>query len=360
MTGPKHPAGRRASSIPAEPAAASRDSGNWLQRVGVLSQLPPVLRGLGVDCDEVLAVAGLPVNALDRPDEWVPFPFALRALEAAADRAGCPHLGLLVGKRFRFEQIGLLGELMLNSSSVGDALRSYVVHQRLYSQGFTPFLHKYRRTAEYGFVIYHPASVGLAVVHDLLLAAIVSALRHLCGAEWTPLEVHLPRSAPDDVEPYRSHFRSTLLFDSDHSSVVFRTEDLARAIAGADAVRFRALEREASDKLDANLLPLLYRSLRVLLMSGEPKAGTLAQEFGMHERTLARRLRALGTSFRAVLGEVRYDAGRSLLLDTKLTIADIAYSLGYSEVAAFTTAFKRWAGMTPSEWRAVNRRMAAR
>jgi AraC-like DNA-binding protein len=95
-------------------------------------------------------------------------------------------------------------------------------------------------------------------------------------------------------------------------------------------------------------------------MSGEPKAGRLAQEFGMHERTLARRLRAQGTSFRTILGEVRHDAGRSLLVDTKLTIADIAYSLGYSEVAAFTTAFKRWSGMTPSEWRAVNRRPAAR
>jgi AraC-like DNA-binding protein len=85
--------------------------------------------------------------------------------------------------------------------------------------------------------------------------------------------------------------------------------------AGADADRFRALERTATEQPDGNLLPRLYRSLRGLLASGEPSAARLAQQFRMHERTLARRLRARGTSFRANLDQVRHDVARALLAD---------------------------------------------
>ena len=243
---------------------------------------------------------------------------------------------------------------------MGDGLRSYVVHQRLYSQAFTPYLEDYGRTAECGFAFYHSTPLGLSVAHDLLLAALVAGLRSLCGAHWMPSEVHFPHSAPGNLAPYRAHFRCTLVFDSDHASVVLRSDDLNRTIPGADPVRFRALEQEAIDKLDSNLLPLLFRGLRAMLVAGEPKAAGLAQSFAMHERTLARRLRAQGTSFRAVLDEVRYDVARALLVDTNLTTADIAASLGYSESAPFIRAFNRWAGASPGEWRAANRGSPAR
>ena len=326
-----------------------------MQRVGTLSSLPPVLRELGVDVAALFAAAGLPADALDRADAWVPFQSALKALHMAADRSRRPHIGLLVGQRFQFSQIALLGDLMLNSSSVGDALKSYVVHQRLYSQGFTPYLLAYGRGAEFGFAFYHSTAFSLSAAHDLLLAALVAALRSLVTADWSPVAVHFPRSAPADLSPYREHFRCNLVFDAERASVALRADDLVRAIAGADPIRLRALEQEAIDKLDSNLLPLLYRSLRAMLVTGEPSAARLAQEFAMHERTLARRLRAQGTSFRAVLDEVRYDAARALLVDTSLTITSIAAALGYAEVAPFSKAFHRWSSMAPSDWRAVNR-----
>jgi AraC-like DNA-binding protein len=331
-----------------------------MQRVGVLACLPPVLRELGADSAAVLAEVGLPADALDRPDAWVPVQSGLGALQIAADRSHCPHIGVLVGQRFQLSQIALLGELMLNSDSIGDALRSYVVHQRLYSQAFTPYLQAYGRTVECGFAFYRSTSRGLAVAYDLLLAALVSGIRLLRTPDWTPSEVHLPRSAPADPAPYRAHFRCKLMFDSDHASVVLRSEDLDRAIAGADPARFRALEQEAIDRLDSNLLPLLHRSLRMMLVTGEPKAAALAQAFAMHERTLARRLQARGTSFRAILDEVRYEAARALLVDTGLTITSIATSLGYAEVAPFSKAFHRWSQMSPSDWRAANQRQAPR
>jgi len=176
-------AGSRCPVISREVHAQESDPESWLQRVGVLAMLPQILEELGVDCGPVLAEAGLPESALDRPDLWVPAqgrygrlkppPTVLDAPISPAGRAAVPALADRAA-----------GELMLNSRSVGEALGSYVVHQRLYSQGFTPYLQKYRRTAEFGFGIYHSTSFGLAVTYDVLLAALVSALRSLCGPEW--------------------------------------------------------------------------------------------------------------------------------------------------------------------------------
>ena len=323
----------------------------WRQRVGVLCALPAVLMERGVDPASVLAEAGLPADALDGPDRWVPFEAAVRALVAAARRADCPEIGVLVGQRFSLAQIGLLGELIRNSATVGAGLESYAVHQRLYSQGFAPHFDVSDGQARFGFVVFHPGVHGPAATYDLLLAAAVVAIRELCGAGWRPEAAYVPRERPRDVGAYREHFRCRLRFDADHAVIVFPARELERPIAGADPVRLRAVEAEVARQLDANLVPLLYRSLRVMLLEGDGRIPALAQEFSMHRRTLARRLRLQGTRFRAVLDDVRYEVARGLLLDTGLPVTHIAGSLGYADATAFTRAFRRWSGASPVKWR---------
>ena len=77
----------------------------------------------------------------------------------------------------------------------------------------------------------------------------------------------------------------------------------------------------------------------------------LAQTLSLHRRTLSRRLRAQGTTFQAVLDEVRLEAARQLLQGTRTPIEEIAAALCYADVSAFTRAFRRWTGAAPGEWR---------
>jgi AraC-like DNA-binding protein len=323
-----------------------------MQRVGVLCALPRVLGELGVDPAGVLADAGLGPDALDRPDRWIPFAAGPRVLVAASRRSGCAHIGLSAAKGFGLAQLGLLGELMRNSPTVGDALRSYVVHQRLFSHGFVPYLFDYGERAHFGVAVYHPVADDLSATYDLLLGATVVALRELLGEGWRPREVHLPREQPADTRPYKQHFRGRLKFDAAHAALVVASAELEQRVAGADPARFRALDQEASARFDGDLLPQLYRSLRILLVQGEVTAAMLAQQFAMHERTLSRRLRAQGVRFQAILDDVRFEAARHLLRDTGLDITNVALALGYAEGSAFTKAFHRWSGMSPSQWRA--------
>ncbi|MFT3859472.1 MAG: AraC family transcriptional regulator [Aquabacterium sp.] len=68
-------------------------------------------------------------------------------------------------------------------------------------------------------------------------------------------------------------------------------------------------------------------------------------------RTLQRRLGEVGTCYRDVLNETRHKLAVSYLRSEQYSVGEIAFLLGFSEVSAFTRAFRRWTGASPREWR---------
>ncbi|MXU64664.1 AraC family transcriptional regulator [Oceanomicrobium pacificus] len=80
-------------------------------------------------------------------------------------------------------------------------------------------------------------------------------------------------------------------------------------------------------------------------------ADTVAADLGMSRRTLSRRLTALGLSFRSIVEELRYALARRYLTDPGFSLAETAFLVGYTDQASFTSAFRRWSGSTPGQWR---------
>ncbi|MEM6929218.1 MAG: helix-turn-helix domain-containing protein, partial [Myxococcota bacterium] len=118
----------------------------------------------------------------------------------------------------------------------------------------------------------------------------------------------------------------------------------------------RELCRRQLASIEADL-SCAARVQRVLLASrvGLPSQQEAARRLGLSTRTLHRRLRDEGTSFRTVLEDVRRSlAVQHLSLGTR--IEEVAYLLGYSDVANFRRAFKRWVGVPPSRFRPDGRR----
>ncbi|WP_262265719.1 helix-turn-helix domain-containing protein [Microvirga yunnanensis] len=96
----------------------------------------------------------------------------------------------------------------------------------------------------------------------------------------------------------------------------------------------------------------LRRVLRTELLRDTCSATTVARLFSMHRRTLNRHLRTEGHAFRQVANEVRFEIACELLENTDMGLSQIAAVLRYSELSAFTRAFRRWSGQTPTAWRA--------
>jgi AraC-like DNA-binding protein len=98
------------------------------------------------------------------------------------------------------------------------------------------------------------------------------------------------------------------------------------------------------------------RVLRAELLRDTCSAAGIARLFSMHRRTMSRHLRTRGLTFRQVANEVRFEIACELLENTDMALCQIAATLKYSEPSAFTRAFRRWCGQTPSEWRASHPR----
>jgi len=89
-----------------------------------------------------------------------------------------------------------------------------------------------------------------------------------------------------------------------------------------------------------------------LLPHGRAHADEIAHRLGLSRRTLARRLASEGLTFEGVLSGLRADLAKRYLRDETVAISQIAWLVGYKEVSAFTHAFTRWTGKTPSAARA--------
>src|SRR5262245_41398274 len=87
------------------------------------------------------------------------------------------------------------------------------------------------------------------------------------------------------------------------------------------------------------------------LSAGVPGLDDVGRVLGMSPRTLQRRLREEGTTFSAVLTQLRHDLALPLLGDGRLAVVEVAFLLGYEDPSAFHRAFRRWSGLSPRAFR---------
>ena len=101
----------------------------------------------------------------------------------------------------------------------------------------------------------------------------------------------------------------------------------------------------------------LRRVLRTELLRGTCSANSIARLFSMHRRTMNRHLNAEGLAFRRVANQIRFEIACELLENTDMALGQVAAVLRYSEPSAFTRAFRRWSGQSPSAWRSSHPRV---
>jgi AraC-like DNA-binding protein len=135
---------------------------------------------------------------------------------------------------------------------------------------------------------------------------------------------------------------------------VFPARDLDLRVAGADPLLRVMLEERIQQLKEAQgsaFSDEIRRLLRTRLTSHRCSAEDIADLLTMHRRTLSRRMKDGGIGYRALTNEIRFEIARQLLEDTELSLGQIVSALGYSEASAFTRAFRRWSGGTPTAWR---------
>jgi len=322
--------------------------------VGPVAALPGLLRELGVSLEEAFAGSGIAPDQLV-PDARFAYPSLVHLIEHAAQVARCPHLGLLLGARNDHRALGPIGEMMAGAPTLGDAFRDYVGLQIGYSRGAVVYLQRIDDGYFVGYGLYD-AGAGLGrQVYDLVVAMGCNMVRALTAGRAQPLRALVSASPPKTLAPYRSVLKTTTAFDQEQTGIVISAQDMALPLPGANAARHAQLRASIQQMARGDLEDLgaqVRHALRPRLMLGEADRDAVARELGLGPRTLARHLARSGSSFEAIKDDVRFTVARELLALTRLPVGRIAEALSYATNSAFDHAFRRWAGVAPSQWRA--------
>jgi AraC-like DNA-binding protein len=323
-------------------------------RIAAYLALPTVLGEFGIELRDVLDAVGMRADVFDDPDNLVPYPVLGRLLAVSAQHTNCDHIGLLIAQRSRLAAMGLAGQIALCADTAGEGLRRFADFFTLHNTAATVSV-----ISAGGFtrLVYAIAEPGMGDTGQLQLGAMAlgfNILQDLCGARWLPTVVTVASNTPSNLRPCHQFFRAPLRFESDESSLIFESHWCDRPLPPVDPLKRRQIEAEVLARRAAILtdFPTAFRNiLRKQLVAGEFSMDSVAALLGMHRRTLDRKLKRHGMLYGELVESVKRDVACQLLRDTGLQMQQVAESLRYSSAANFSTAFRRWTGVTPSTYR---------
>jgi AraC-like DNA-binding protein len=293
------------------------------------------------------------IRTLD-PDSRIPVSRAHELLAQALERTRDPDLGLKAGRHASPADYGVLHYAIQSASTLEEAIQAAHRFMRLLTDAtdYRLELDGDRALVRLDSKVPLPraaADYQASLTHTLQLGPSAAKIP---GLEWW-----FQHDRPADTSEYERTFApAAVRFSAPAFGYVFDKAFLTVALPQADA-NLNQIVRKHAELLLAELprtrnVTEAVRELIVKeLASGQPTAAQVAVRLRMNQRTLARRLQSEGTTFSALFDDLRRGLALRYLLRSDLRISEVVFLLGFSEVATFYRAFRRWTGQTPVEYR---------
>ncbi len=321
------------------------------------SGLTEFIEKKGGDPDRVLGRSGINPETLSQPTLSISLPSYCHALEEAARQSGCDNFGLLYGQQFKPKALGLLGYIGLCSPTLELALinfaRAFPLHQLDSNIRLVDLGHSYR----FDYQIRHGAILARRQDAELTMGMATNLIRHVLGNHWAPHAVYFEHPRPEDWQEHSRLFDAPIYFEQSCNSLVIPKRDLQRDMSDSDPLLLRVMQdsllqiNSAGRSQQLTIADATRGQVRQMLLAGEPPLERVAEQLGLAPWSLQRRLRDEGVGFSQLVEDVRREMATHYLRLPKLSISELSFLLGYSEISAFSRAFRRWFGVSPRQWR---------
>jgi AraC-like DNA-binding protein len=246
---------------------------------------------------------------------------------------------------------GVVGFLVRASTTVGEALaRAQQFHRLVKDRGRLELV----ATPAGATVIDAPEAdraLWPRAIAELSIANYVHLARTWTGTRIVPREVRFQHARPRNTRELERFFGCKLRFDQRDNALVLSRDVLALPLSTSEPELGAYLESAAASRLAQLPAPSLVDEVRAAigdeLRAGDVDIERVARRVGLTPRSLQRRLRDDGTSYRELIDTVRHQRAIDLM-QRGVPIGDVAEHLGFSEARAFRRAFRRWTGLLPS------------
>jgi AraC-like DNA-binding protein len=311
----------------------------------------------GGSVERVLRTSGLRARDLADPDHFVDLEKMLVLQDEAAREVGDDTLGLTLALTYNANRLGVLAYALFNAPTVGAALRNLERYAHTLLHGVSVVVEFHGSEVLSGYDI--PVGDRELRRQNAEGASVLAfeLMRRLVGTDWRPKRVEFGHRRPADVTQHQRVFGVPLRFEAEHSfALIFDAADLERPVLGADTRILPIVQRYLDDiPAPANAADAWPQEVRTLIArnvsNGHPNIERIARLLGLGGRTLQRRLAERGLVWKTLVEEVRRELALRYLKDGGMSLTEIAFLLGYSDLSAFDRAFRRWTGTTPAAQR---------
>ena len=319
-------------------------------------------RGL-LDRARVEDITGVRLEELDDPDLRIPASIHYQLWELAEQLTADPGVGLHAGQVIDPERMGLVGHVFFNCDTLGEAVIQYVRLHRLINESVTL---SFEQTPEQSILTWQPDNPAHYCRQDMdrTLAAALCRTRHFIHrgieADW----VEIAHPEPDYAAEYQKLFGGQVLFGCGITRMAFASKHLGHRIPHRNPYVYSAVLKQVNAVLARlqtrrSFSRKVRRLISRQMATDRIDADTLARQCHMSRQTLYRRLKKEGLSFHDLVEQVRKDKALRYVADDQYALGEIAFLLGFSELSAFSRAFKRWTGMAPAQYRARHQEASA-
>jgi AraC-like DNA-binding protein len=310
----------------------------------------------GLDCAQLLAEAGLTAQQVDDPEGRLPGEAVSQLWRLALVRSGDPLMSLRAAESVPFGAYRVIDFLAASAATVGDGIARVARYFPLINSVVELRIHEAPR--EVAVELVNPTDPGgiPRPYAEYALAVTVLHCRRANGFDWPLQRVELAYPSVADTGAYERTLGCAVVFGEARTAFVLARETWSLPSQGASSELLRTLEDHA-DRLVSTLRSteieaVVARCVMEEMRGGDPSLPHVSKRLGMSPRTLQRKLQLENLSFNDVLDRTRKHFASRYVQERGLQLTEIAYLLGFSEQSAFTRAFQRWYGVSPTQYRA--------
>ncbi len=313
------------------------------------------VRSLGGDHQPLFDELGLDPGLIERPNDLFAFVDFNRLLNLGAERLDCPYFGVLCAKMHESAPFDTFLQIIKRSPNLAAA---QILSDRY--RGLESEVTFFKVLVEEGLAIVHryynaPFQFDTRQHRFFTLTRAFVLGQILLKEDWRPQSVSFSFSQPGPG-PFERLFGTPVYFNRESDSYCFPEEDLYRPLRSSDEELLDILQSHAEQlkkhfELGGKLQPVVRKLIQQSLSSDNADLHQISTLLKMHPRALQRGLIKEGITFKALLLQTRMEIAQELLLNSDIALTEISELIGYSELSAFSRAFKRFLGLSPEEWR---------
>jgi AraC-like DNA-binding protein len=320
-----------------------------------LDGLLELVKELGGSDTRLIEATGISRALFSDADGLIPYALHCQLLENAAVEVGRRDFALLLARhRVASNYAKELQIYTYSSKNLRQAIEGLMDHLRTRTLGIDYALEVQRDTACFSRTPPSSEAARYPQASILLLGSLYLMLLKASGGRFELTSVSLTFRDPGIRAELKAFFRCPLYFDAEINSLNFPARLLELGIATQDdGLHDLMVDYLASRQLQEtrDFTELVRHLISRNLAAGRPDIDALSLRIPFQSRTIQKKLKESGTSFTALLNEVRFELAESLLLQSDIPITYIAQRLCFQDISAFSKAFSKHYGMSPRQWK---------